>query len=680
MPGGATAGTATIISSLPYTDSDTSPTLAGLWYVFTPASSLLTVVGGLMTTTSSGGMQTHVYSPDGVTTYPPGFVAAPRTKPFQIPVVAGTPYYFNVNNQIGAYTFSLIAGPNLEAPAGSIFVNDDHAGYPLALLSVVDGSVLHFVSPFPAGENGDVLASGAHTGRILVHDRADDHLKLYSPTFDLLADLPYTSTGALRKYPISADHDRSQFYVGKLVDPTHGNVATVTTVSSAGAFGPQTWVLPAAGLTGIAPNVAGTILYFTGQTTSTNSPVQRWDLINDVALTDLVAGLGATWTTLCDLRVLADDTVVVSYQSTTPATAPVITHYATDGTVLHTWTMTGDRSADVHLASALDDPVSVWIWTKNAGVSRFTNVNTTDGTTISAFTVREFQLGVWLSTTLTAPADPERFGHSFSCPFLILRATSPPIGTVTGTMAVTLPPAASGSDSDASASLSLTGYVLPPRHLERLCYAVMTLAALAPDARQRIFSSLGVVVNGARLYSYVAGSSVTPLATYNDSGLTIANPNPLIADAGGLFGPIYLLAQAYHFVLRTSTGELLFDQDDIWDVGELLQATIATLQAQVTANSLSVVTATATHTAALNTIVNCTSGTFTVTLPAASTATAGHNTVIVKNSGAGTITVARAGSDTIDGATSYSLNAQYKGVTLVANAGGTAWLIIEKVS
>src|SRR5882724_4548279 len=389
MPGGATAGTATPITSLPYTDSDTTTNFAGLWYVYTPPAGIVNVVGGLVASAVAG-FQGKVYSPDGVTVYPPGFVAAPKGKPFQVPVVAGTPYYFNVTNQIGAYTFTLIASPNLNAPIGSIFVNDDHAGYPLALLSVTDGSVLHFIAPFPAGENGDVISSGAHTGRVLVHDRLDDHLKLYSASFDLLADLAYTSTGD-PKYPIRTDHTRSQFYVGQPVDPTHSNLATVTTVTSAGAFGPTTWVLPAAGLTGVATNVAGTVLYYTGQTTSTNSPIQRWDLVNNVALTNFVAGLGATWLTLFDLIVLADDTVVVSYESTTTATAPVIKHYATDGSVLHTWTMTGDRSSDVHLASALDDPTSVWIWTKNAGVSRFTNNNATDGTTISTFTVREFE-------------------------------------------------------------------------------------------------------------------------------------------------------------------------------------------------------------------------------------------------------------------------------------------------
>lgn len=67
-------------------------------------------------------------------------------------------------------------------------------------------------------------------------------------------------------------------------------------------------------------------------------------------------------------------------------------------------------------------------------------------------------------------------------------------------------------------------------------------------------------------------------------------------------------------------------------------------------------------------------GTFTVTLPAASSATATCKILDVKNVSTGVITVARAGSDTIDGATSYTLDVQYQNVTL-ASDGASAWYI-----
>lgn len=73
-------------------------------------------------------------------------------------------------------------------------------------------------------------------------------------------------------------------------------------------------------------------------------------------------------------------------------------------------------------------------------------------------------------------------------------------------------------------------------------------------------------------------------------------------------------------------------------------------------------------------LIDCTSGTFTVTLFAAS-GNAGR-IIMVKNSGTGTITVDGNGSETIDGATTYSLSAQWATVQLMCD--GTNWKIISK--
>lgn len=62
-----------------------------------------------------------------------------------------------------------------------------------------------------------------------------------------------------------------------------------------------------------------------------------------------------------------------------------------------------------------------------------------------------------------------------------------------------------------------------------------------------------------------------------------------------------------------------------------------------------------------------------VTLPAASTVK--EFTIKKVDSSANTVTVTRAGSDTIDGATTYVLYAQYQSVTICSN-GGTAWRIV----
>jgi hypothetical protein len=73
-------------------------------------------------------------------------------------------------------------------------------------------------------------------------------------------------------------------------------------------------------------------------------------------------------------------------------------------------------------------------------------------------------------------------------------------------------------------------------------------------------------------------------------------------------------------------------------------------------------------------VIDCTSGTFTVTLPASSGRTG--RILIIKNSGAGTITVDGNASETIDGAATYSLAVQYATVQIMSD--GTNWKIISK--
>ncbi len=75
---------------------------------------------------------------------------------------------------------------------------------------------------------------------------------------------------------------------------------------------------------------------------------------------------------------------------------------------------------------------------------------------------------------------------------------------------------------------------------------------------------------------------------------------------------------------------------------------------------------------ALNTddTIECTSGSFTITLHAANDATRGYRILQIKNSGTGTITVDGNASETIDGQLTFSL-APLDCITLKSN--GAAW-------
>lgn len=69
-----------------------------------------------------------------------------------------------------------------------------------------------------------------------------------------------------------------------------------------------------------------------------------------------------------------------------------------------------------------------------------------------------------------------------------------------------------------------------------------------------------------------------------------------------------------------------------------------------------------------------TSGALTVTLPAISGVPDGFNITVVKWTGdANNVTVTRSGSDTINGSTTYVLDAQYKAATFVADKESSSW-------
>lgn len=92
----------------------------------------------------------------------------------------------------------------------------------------------------------------------------------------------------------------------------------------------------------------------------------------------------------------------------------------------------------------------------------------------------------------------------------------------------------------------------------------MATGRLAPVARQRVLTDLGVVAPGALLHTYVGGTPSTPLATFSDDALTVQNANPVVASAGGLLPPVYLTpGLSYRFLLTDAGGSTIWDQDSI---------------------------------------------------------------------------------------------------------------------
>lgn len=75
---------------------------------------------------------------------------------------------------------------------------------------------------------------------------------------------------------------------------------------------------------------------------------------------------------------------------------------------------------------------------------------------------------------------------------------------------------------------------------------------------------VGVVVPGAKL-TFTQTGTATPQNTYTDVDLTVASSNPVVADANGIFEPIYLdpALPDYRVLLTDSDDVTIYQVDDI---------------------------------------------------------------------------------------------------------------------
>lgn len=94
-------------------------------------------------------------------------------------------------------------------------------------------------------------------------------------------------------------------------------------------------------------------------------------------------------------------------------------------------------------------------------------------------------------------------------------------------------------------------------------------ASLIPWVALQFLDADAVPLAGGKLYSYEAGTS-TPLATYSDSDLSVANANPIILEADGRTpDPVFLLTQGYKFVLTDADDVELWTIDNVSDPGAI---------------------------------------------------------------------------------------------------------------
>lgn len=187
---------------------------------------------------------------------------------------------------------------------------------------------------------------------------------------------------------------------------------------------------------------------------------------------------------------------------------------------------------------------------------------------------------------------------------------------------------------------------------------------VTPDHQE--FDSNGDPLSGGKLHFYATGTLVAK-DTFSDDALTTANANPVVADAAGRFGDIFLESGDYRVILKDSDDVTIKDSDPVsGSVG-----TSGTVDEKTTDYTVTL----SDSTKLLN--FDATSGAITVTMLAAATAGDGFEVTIKKSdSSANAVTIDGNASETIDGAATFELSNQYDTVTIRSDASG--WLVVNR--
>ena len=95
------------------------------------------------------------------------------------------------------------------------------------------------------------------------------------------------------------------------------------------------------------------------------------------------------------------------------------------------------------------------------------------------------------------------------------------------------------------------------------------MAQLFHLSGQTLVDGNGAPYAAAKAYFYETGTT-TPKTTYSNAGLSSANTNPVVADADGRFGDIYLLAGRYKVVYATSADVTIDTLDPVDATSQLI--------------------------------------------------------------------------------------------------------------
>jgi hypothetical protein len=301
------------------------------------------------------------------------------------------------------------------APSGSVLITSDQDGYPAVVFDPVTGTKLQ-VRNAPATEFADGING---TGELAfgVDETHNNGVVVFDHDMGSIGSVTLPANNHL--WAIRSDRSGTFYYLYQSFATNHFFIGTI---SKAGVVGGTTWDLG----TNVAPQMFavkrdGTIAYFG----KSGGVVGRFDLIGNVAMSNLAGAIPNYALQSGDGFVFSDDTIFVGYvKASSPVNAQVI-RYDPAGTVHQTYALPLKTSGSAmlnHFAIHPDD-ASFVVWQK-PNTSSFVRIRISDGST--------------LSTSPDMETDVQNSGVPFplsgSCPIVVLPlAMAPPTAPPTPT-------------------------------------------------------------------------------------------------------------------------------------------------------------------------------------------------------------------------------------------------------
>lgn len=420
-----------VVTQAEYTAGTFGGVANQVWFRFVNATDL--IFGGV---TSPGAFRMDVYESTGTTIVFTAIVS------WHFHLGPGT-YYIKVLDSSGVdFTVAFDTRPALQpadVQAGDFLINDDVNGIiskgVLTTVLTPAGAVRgYLVDHFPSGESAAMLP----TGESLWYDTYGtwgnvNSIALFDASLEYVLSLDFPDLFSGTSPRIT--EDGTQFYLLTL------GAKQVWTISKTGAVSAApiatipaiTNTLP--GRTGaIGVSRDGTILYFGFYSGATSGVIYRWDLVNNVALSNLYTIPGWNYAPATDFLgitadinwaealTMADGRVVTSYYKAADNTSHILI-LSSAGVLLHDFSYSATNYTLDHLAYVWGNEDHVLAWFHNSAneIGRWDIVDLNTGTLASEFQLDLFENGKNLRSPST-----NIWGPSESCVVFVAVAPPPP--------------------------------------------------------------------------------------------------------------------------------------------------------------------------------------------------------------------------------------------------------------